>query len=82
MKKNYEVQLPENYKEIYSIDAKSKKTGTIFTLLSLVILVVIMGICMLPIFINKVKIETGELYKLLIAYVVFFCFNDRIYYKS
>ena len=72
MKKNYEVQLPENYKEIYSIDAKSKKTGTIFTLLSLIILVVIMGICMLPIFINKVKIETGELYKILIAYVVFF----------
>lgn len=72
MNKYYEKELPSNYELIYSIDAKSKKIGIIFTIVSLAILLVVMGICIVPLLINKVSIEinrgsTG----LLIAYVIF-----------
>ena len=72
MNKYYEKELPSNYELIYSIDAKSKKIGIIFTIVSLAILLVVMGICIIPLLINKVSIEinrgsTG----LLIAYVIF-----------
>ena len=72
MNKYYEKELPSNYELIYSIDAKSKKIGIIFTIVSLAILLVVLGICIVPLLINKVSIEinrgsTG----LLIAYVIF-----------
>ena len=72
MNKYYEKELPSNYELIYSIDAKSKKIGIIFTIVSLAILLVVMGLCIIPLLINKVSIEinrgsTG----LLIAYVIF-----------
>jgi len=53
MKKNYELELPNNYEEVYHIDAKSKRIGVIFTIASLVILVVVMGICIIPLLLDK-----------------------------
>ena len=53
MKNNYELELPNNYEEVYHIDAKSKRIGVIFTIASLVILVVVMGICIIPLLLDK-----------------------------
>ena len=72
MNKNYEVELPENYKEIYSLDATDKKVGMKFTLSSFAILAVVMLICLIPIFVNKVQINLSLSYEVIIAYVVFF----------
>lgn len=72
MNKYYEKELPSNYELIYSIDAKSKKIGAIFTIVSLAILLVVMGICIIPLLINKVSIEINRgSTDLLIAYVIF-----------
>lgn len=72
MNKYYEKELPSNYELIYSIDAKSKKIGIIFTIVSLAILLVVMGICIIPLLINKVSIEINRgSTDLLIAYVIF-----------
>lgn len=72
MNKYYEKELPSNYELIYSIDAKSKKIGIIFTIVSLAILLVVMGICIVPLLINKVSIEINRgSTDLLIAYVIF-----------
>lgn len=43
----FERELPQNYTEVYSIDAKSKKTGTIFTIFSLLIALPILAIVFL-----------------------------------
>ena len=40
--KKFEKELPSNYELVYSIDAKSKRIGVIFTIASLVILLVVM----------------------------------------
>lgn len=72
MNKYYEKELPSNYELIYSIDAKSKKIGIIFTIVSLAILLVVMGICIIPLLINKASIEINRgSTDLLIAYVIF-----------
>lgn len=49
MSKNYEEILPEEYKEIFHIDAKDKKTGLILTLFSLILTLIPLAI-LLPIY--------------------------------
>lgn len=44
-KKNYETELPEGYREVYSIDAKSKKTGLLMNLAALAIGGAIFAVC-------------------------------------
>ena len=44
-KQNYETELPEGYREVYSIDAKSKKTGLLMNLAALAIGGVIFAVC-------------------------------------
>lgn len=72
MNKYYEKEIPENYELIYKIDAKSTKIGVIFTIASLVILAIVMGICAIPLLVNKVAIDIfSEDSNVLIAYVIF-----------
>ena len=42
--KTYEKELPEGYKQVYHIDAASKKTGTIFTIVSFIPMLIMMFI--------------------------------------
>ena len=56
MEKYYEKELPQNYKLVYSIDATSKKVGLIFTLAAFIILVIVMGICIIPLVINNIDL--------------------------
>jgi hypothetical protein len=71
MSRNFEKELPSNYELVYSIDAKSKRIGVIFTIVSLVILLVVMGICVIPLIINnKFNIDLTSP-KYLYAYLVF-----------
>lgn len=44
-KQNYETELPEGYREVYSIDAKSKKTGLLMNLAALAIGGAIFAVC-------------------------------------
>lgn len=69
MNKNYELELPQNYDLIYHLDAKSKKVGIIFTVVSLVVLLVVMGIVVIPL-IGNFNVELTDT-KYLYAYLVF-----------
>ena len=69
MNKNYELELPQNYDLIYQIDAKSKKVGVIFTVVSLVVLFVVLGIAVIPL-IGNFNVELADT-KYLYAYLVF-----------
>ena len=69
MNKNYELELPQNYDLIYHIDAKSKKVGMIFTVVSLVVLLVVMGVAVIPL-IGNFNVELSDT-KYLYAYLVF-----------
>ena len=69
MNKNYELELPQNYDLIYHIDAKSKKVGIIFTVVSLVVLLVVMGVAVIPL-IGNFNVEITDT-KYLYAYLVF-----------
>ena len=45
---NFEAELPSGYKKVYYLNAKSAKTGIIFTLVSLVIFVLVMAVSLIP----------------------------------
>lgn len=47
MEKNFETELPENYRQVKVVDAKNKKTVIIFSILSFVPLLIIMPIVFL-----------------------------------
>ena len=71
MNKYFEKEVPSNYELVYKIDAKSKKIGIIFTIVSLVILVLVMGICAIPLlFKDNIDITFGDM-KYFYAYIVF-----------
>ncbi len=74
MEKYYEKDLPENYRLIYSIDAKSAKVGLIFTMFSFVILFGVLFICSIPLILNSERLNDILIVdsKYLIAYLVFF----------
>jgi hypothetical protein len=69
MNKNYELELPQNYDLIYHLDAKNKKVGIIFTVVSLVVLLVVMGVAVIPL-IGNFNVELTDV-KYLYAYLVF-----------
>lgn len=74
MPKHYELTLPENYKEIYHIDAKDTKTGLILSLWSFVLMAIALGIT-LPIYLCTKKFTfqfdlTTSLYLLGLAVVM------------
>ena len=71
MNKYFEKELPNNYELVYKIDAKSKKVGLIFTLVSFAIIVLVMGICAIPLFFkDNIEINFGDM-KYFYAYLVF-----------
>lgn len=71
MNKYFEKEVPSNYELVYKIDAKSKKVGIIFTIVSLVILVLVMGICAIPLlFKDNIDITFGDM-KYFYAYIIF-----------
>ena len=69
MNKNYELELPQNYDLIYHLDARNKKVGIIFTVVSLVVLLVVMGVAVIPL-IGNFNVELTDV-KYLYAYLVF-----------
>lgn len=71
MNKYFEKEVPSNYELVYKIDAKSKKIGIIFTIASLVILAIVMGICAaMLLFKDNISIDIDNV-NYLYAYVIF-----------
>ena len=69
--KNFEKELPANYREVLHINAKNAKFGIIFNLLALVILAVVMFVAFIPLKgtdLTSVPVESGAM---LIGYFVF-----------
>ncbi len=54
MKKNYETALPQNYKEAFHIDARSKKVGLVMNLLSFIPLI---GVIILVVFTADINLS-------------------------
>ena len=72
MRKNFEKELPEGYGQVYRIDATEKKTGIIFNLAALIIMLGVFIIGMIPAFIRGFDLSTTEPHLALIALAVFF----------
>lgn len=90
MNKHFETDLPEGYKEVYSINAKDTKTAVIFTLLSVVPLVIFLPIALILIVNNGgfpkhtfIFFEVSLLVSaaILIAYIVLHELTHGIVYK-
>lgn len=45
---HFEPTLPDGYREVYHLDARSKKAGTVMSLASLLIAAIVVGIAFLP----------------------------------
>ena len=94
MNKNYELELPSDYELAIKINAKESKIGTIFTLASIGILILVMGICLIPFFVkgefinfdptanNFYIIEYLVFFASMIAYVVLHELVHGIAYKA
>lgn len=54
MKKTYETQLPQNYKEVFHIDARDKKIGLLLNLISLIPFI---GVFLLLFFTAELNVE-------------------------
>lgn len=71
MNKYFEKEVPSNYELVYKIDAKSKRIGIIFTIASLVILAIVMGICAaMLLFKDNISIDIDNV-NYLYAYLIF-----------
>ncbi len=90
MNKNFEQELPEGYKEVYNINAKDTKTAVIFTVLSVVPLVIFLPIALILIDYNGGFSKHELIYYslsmfvtaiILIAYVVLHELTHGIVYK-
>ena len=65
--KKYERELPPGYKEVFNIDATSKKTGLIFNGIALVIAIVTVLVGCIPLFLQEsVYFKIGSLEFLLL----------------
>ena len=65
--KNYERELPPGYKEVFNIDATSKKTGLIFNGIALVIAIITVLVGCIPLFLQEsVYFKIGSLEFLLL----------------
>ena len=53
--KNFERELPSNYKEVKHIDATNAKFGLIFNLIAIIILFLTIGIGLLILHIDKIN---------------------------
>lgn len=67
----YYYELPKNFEEVYQIDAKSKKTATLFNLFSIVVFIIVMLITYLIISLFKEITFKLNIKDLLIFYLLF-----------
>ena len=93
---NFESTLPDGYRQVLYINAKAKKTGIIFTVISLVILAAVMAIAAMPLSLSKACISCairdlgatgflrlyGAFILSMIAYIVLHELVHGIAYKS
>lgn len=90
MEKNFEETLPENYKEVYHINAKDFKVGLIFNLVALVPFILITAIAVAVALITDLQfadpiISTIELWIGILVMVVYIIAHELIHgisYKS
>ena len=70
---NFEAELPSGYVQVYHIDAKSKKTGLVLNLVSLIIMAIVMVIAVSLLSLRRGSAEKEERSLIIygVTYVVF-----------
>lgn len=88
---NFEKNLPENYKQVYHLNAKDVKMGLIFNLIALLVFIVVMGAAIIVLFLSERSfvydsivgmIASGVFMLAVIGYVVLHELVHGIAYKS